>query len=853
MRILLTTISISVFTYIYDHMGFQLGNPKRGDDMKPSISKKFHYAAIAAALTFNSVPASAQNTGQQTLALEEIIVTARKREESLIDTPLAVSVFGKQELESAGYTDIIDISKATPGLFIEDFNQAAARVDTTPRFRGVFFSSGNRLQQTATIFLDGVYLSGGEQTIGVNELERVEIIKGPQSALFGRNTFAGAINYVTKDPSEEFRADLDVLVASEGETRVAAGIEGSIASGVTGRLSANFNRDDGDFDNVAVPGDSLGDEENFAINGTLVFKPSESSRIKVRGSYREVDDGAPAFVATNGVALHNFGGFALNNGVANLGDSLPVPPRDGTRTESLFQGTTVIPQASRIGLNADSASIDRFRNAYLGDGRLTPQAALLEYNPFNVNEFGLKLDSFRLDVHADFDLTENVALSILGGFNEESFGYWSDFDNGPDNSFMSFISQELEDKSLEVRLSGTSDKLDWSIGASYVDIDVLDVSGTASFFGPTIVFGDIFRTEPFRTGATTTGIFGSLNYRFNDQWSATIEARRQEDELRDGDLTNISPAEIDNTVPRVTIKYEPSEQTTLYATYSEGNLPGGFNPQIGTLDASQLAELAALAPDANITFGEESLINLEFGWKQSFAGGRAAFNLAAFMMEREDEIFRSIEVVTDTTPGAPNPFRTVAFTSNGASTDITGIELDGSWLVSDRLTLAGSVGYIDAEIASFPAGAGTGDFGDVFGSAANVEGQEAPRFPPFTFSLNGTYEMPINGGWNGFDSWYTRGDFFYNSKFYDSNTNTTEIDSALEANLRFGLRGERTNVELFVTNLFDEDAPTAGYNFADISFAIRTRPGGFFDFSREGTVVGLRDQRQVGVRVKYTF
>ncbi len=818
------------------------------------VPKKLSMAISAAILSQAIVAPSvfAQTEDGQSIALEEIIVTARKKEESLIDTPLAVSVFGKQELEAAGYTSIFDISKATPGLFVEDFNEASARVNTTPRFRGVFFSSGDRLQQTATIFLDGIYLSGGEQTIGVNELERVEIIKGPQSALFGRNTFAGAINYVTKDPSEEFRTDIDLTVASEDEYRLGVGIEGEIANGVTGRLSGNFDHDGGDFANVAVPGDDLGDEENFAINGTIVFKPSDSSRIKLRASYREVDDGAPAFIASNGIASHNFGGFAIDaNGVADLSDSVVPAPRVEGRGESVFRGVIQVPDESTLGLNAGAAEIAAYRNTLINDPR-NAGAARLGFTPFNVDEFGLKLDSTRIDLHADFDLTENIALSVLAGYNEESFGYWQDFDSGAFDSFLSFISQEIEDTSLELRFSGTTEKFDWAVGASYVDIDIEGVNGIANTFGSVFQFGDIFRPDPFRTGAKTTGVFASLDYRFTDQWSLSLEARRQEDEISDGDLTAISPATIDNTLPRATIKYEPTDNSTLYVTYSEGNLPGGFNPEIGELDASQLAELAALAPGADVTFGEESLTNYEFGWKQVFAGGRAAVNVAAFYMEREDEIFRSIELVRDTTPNAPNELRTVAFTTNGASTDITGIEIDGSWVVNDSLNIGGSFGYINAEIASFPEGAGTGDFGDLFGSAANVEGQEAPRFPPLTFSFNGTYERPLNN-WNGFNSWYTRADFFYNSKYYASNSNIAEVDSALETNVRFGLRGEKLNLELFVSNLFEEDAPTAAFNFADLSAAVRTRPGGFFDFSREGALVGLRDKRQFGVRIKYSF
>lgn len=490
--------------------------------MKSNLARKMTLTAVALAVTAMSSQTHAQQKTETGLALEELVVTARKREETLIDAPLAITVFGKQELESAGYTDIIEVSKATPGLFIEDFNESRARVNTTPRFRGVFFTSGSRLQQTATIFLDGVYLSGGEQTIGVNELERVEIIKGPQSALFGRNTFAGAINYVTKDPSEEFRADIDITAASEGEYRVAAGLEGSIANGVTGRISANFAKDEGDYDNFAVPGERLGDEENYAVNGTLVFTPNDRTRFKVRASYREVDDGTPAFVAAAGIEDHNFGGFLLNNGVANRADSVVAGPRDGTRTESVFAGTVTIPNANRIGINSGADSIARFRNGYLTDGRFSPEAAVLDFSPLEIDEFGLKLDSFRLDIHADFDLTDNVSLSILGGFNEESYGYFADFDNGPDDSFLSFISQDIEDKSLELRLSGTSDKLGWSIGASYVDIDIESVNGTFSFFGPTIAFA-YMRLD---SQAWDTGGIYDINIRARDLDAAASKLRR---------------------------------------------------------------------------------------------------------------------------------------------------------------------------------------------------------------------------------------------------------------------------------------------------------------------------------------
>jgi len=821
--------------------------------LKTKLSKSSVSLIAVAALLAPATAAIAQET-------DEIIVTARKKEETLLDAPLAISAFSGVELQEAGLTDIVEITKAAPGVFVEANNQSFARVNTTPRFRGVFLSTDNRLQQTATVFLDGVYMSGGAQTIGVNELQQVEIIKGPQSALFGRNTFAGAINYITKDPSEEFRADLDVTAATRGEYRVSAGIEGGIANGISGRIGGMFESVDGHYDNIAVDGQRLGDESQWSINGTLLVEPADNFRVKVRGSYREVDDGAPAAQATLGINDHNFGGFLIENGLGNLTNSI-VPSPGGGRTESVFRGNIVSPAEDTIGLNSGFDTIERFRQGLVADGRYATSDAInfFEYNPFNVDEFGLKLDSLRISANAELDINDNMALTVLGGYNEEAFGYWSDFDLTEDDSFDSFITREIDDFSLEGRLSGSafSDKLDWTVGASYTDIEITSLSGTANYLFSPIYFGDVFRSDPFVTGAQTTGIFASLDYQLTEKFSLTLEGRYQEDKISEAEVNallpeNLSPATITNFLPRVTLRYEPSSNTTLYANYSEGNLPGGFNPQIASLDAVQLAELATLAPGASSVFGEESLENFELGWKQQAMDGDLAFNVAAFYMKRSDEIVRSIELVTDTSPGAPNPFRTVAFNTNGASTDIYGVEIDGSLNLSDHFSLIGSFAYVDSAIDSFPDGAGTGDFGDIFGDAANVAGQVAPRFPPISSSFGAKLERPFSGI-GGFDNWFVRGDMFHTGNYWASNANVAETEKATDVNIRAGIKGEDMSLEAFVTNLFGEDAPAAANNFADISFDTRLRPGGFFDFSREGIQVALRDKTQIGIRAKYTF
>ncbi len=253
----------------------------------------------------------------QQLAVEEIVVTARKRAESIQDAPVAITAFSSVELQAAGFSNILDVTKATPGVFVEAFNVSPARIDTTPRFRGIFLSTGNPLQQTAGIFIDGNPVIGGIQGIGIQELERVEIVKGPQSALFGRNTFAGAINYVTRDPGDEMRTDVSLLAADRDEYRAQGSVEGAISDTVKARLNASYDFNGGHYDNNAVDGQELGETTTWSVSSVVTFEPSETFRAKVRAHYYQDNDGPPAAQNTTGVNFHNFGGFPITNVVAD--------------------------------------------------------------------------------------------------------------------------------------------------------------------------------------------------------------------------------------------------------------------------------------------------------------------------------------------------------------------------------------------------------------------------------------------------------------------------------------------------------------------------------------------------------
>lgn len=789
---------------------------------------------VLAVPSFSSAVTAQDAAADDDFAIDEITITARKREQSLQDTPIAISAFSNEQLFDAGFNNILDVARATPGLFIEGFNDRNARIATSPRFRGITVDNSDPLLRTAAIFIDGIYVSGGIQGIGVQELERVEIIKGPQSALFGRNTFAGAINYITKDPGEEFRVNMTGLAATRDEFRGQIGMEGAITDNLTGRINASYDYVGGHYRNNNDTSQELGRESTWSISGTLLFRPNENFRIKARGLYYEDDDGPAAVARIGGFAEHNFGGFPLEGG--------------GT-TERAFQGTLRIPGDDEVAANTTRADFDAAMAALANLGEATSLGLTFD----DLDGFGLKREAWRGSLDSAYDFENGMSLAVLFGYNKEEYLFFGDFDSTGTYGFNTSGASELEDISIEARLSGTAfdDKLNWTFGANYLDIDILTAGG---FYDGLLDFWFSGVVAPANaTGAETKGIFATLDYQINDQFEIIFEGRYQEDEIRNASVTN-GVGTFDKFLPRVVLNYTPSDNTTLYLNYSVGNLPGGFNAEVAELDAEQLRQLEEDNPGIDVTFDEEKLENYEIGWKQYFDDRRGAFNLAAFYMKRSDQIFSGFAFIDETDPNAPNPVRTVAFTGNGATTNIYGIELDGTYNLSETLTFQGSVSYIDAKIDSFPEGAGSGDFGDVFGPDASVEGQRAPRFPKWAWNANLTYEKPIDGTFLGIDSptFFWRADSFYTGSFFDSNTNLAETQTALDVNFRTGLRLDDVSVEIFVTNLLNEDAPSSANNIADTSADVRFGSG-FFDFSQESIHVALRRKRQFGIRFNYSF
>ncbi len=237
----------------------------------------------------------------------DIIVTARRRPEALEDAPVALSVIGAEQIDRLDMRTLEDVTLRTPGVqFTEQGTLIPGRVNTSIRFRGMDTNQPVPSQQVGTIFLDGIYVSTGVQSLDLSSLERIEVIKGPQSATFGRSTFGGAINYVMRTPDFTPRGRIAASIAEYGLYDVSASLEGPIiADKLAYRIGIRGFGTDGQYTSLA-DGGRLGQERTLAGNLTLYAEPTEDVRIKVRGFYGEDRDGQNDGIFL-GTALSNFG------------------------------------------------------------------------------------------------------------------------------------------------------------------------------------------------------------------------------------------------------------------------------------------------------------------------------------------------------------------------------------------------------------------------------------------------------------------------------------------------------------------------------------------------------------------
>lgn len=787
----------------------------------------------ASALVLSTVMLSG-NAVAQNANFDEIIVTARKQAESLLEVPVAVTAFSEADIENIDLSDINNLANFTPGFQYETFGTQVGRWDNSPTFRAVTTNSAEPTRQTASVFLDGIYITNGVQGINFDDVERIEAIKGPQSAVFGRATFGGALNFITKTPGDEMAAKLSATAATRGLYEVGGSVEGPIAGDwLKGRISANLRDKQGHYRST-FDGGRVGSEQTWSVAGTAFVEVGSNFDAKLRASYADIEDG-PVATSIVGQNFLNCGPSALVGDPRFPALTSGGPLSGNTGTAPFFCGELPVPASNNVTVVSDNIRDRLLAGETINGTRRT--------------EYGLDRDSINLSAQFNLRFDNGMELSSLTGYNEDEVNQLrpGEFNTADTPAFYGSGARQFTDFSQEVRLAGNAleDALSWSFGINYVEQELLENSAFGLFSS-----GFLFNRNGAALndrGGSTLGFFGNLAYSFNDQLALSLEGRYQEDRVEDASSVDTSnPVELKETftnfLPRAVLEYTPSDDTLVYLSYSEGNLPGGFNRGFAARSVADQARILAVQPFSSETNDEESLKNYEIGVKQRF--DRGSISAAAYYMDRTGQVTRDtvqVRLAADIASGDPDQITFVTQNINVGSSEVFGLELEGSYLVNDNLSFDGTLAYIESEFKQFRSTTAL----EIFGNDS-VEGNSSARFPKLSGSLSWTYEDELNADWD----WYVRNDNTYNGKRYASEVNLAYAPPSFVSNARIGISNDSYRLEAFVTNLTDEDSPTAAVRSTDLAAGRarnvgRSSPFAFYQ--------GLRDKRQFGVRVTANY
>jgi len=800
-------------------------------------SVRIFKAAAATSTAAGAAPAAAAG-----YELDEILVTARKREESLLEAPVSIQAFTSGEIQSAGLRNLEDVAALTAGLNFQKLgNSQSGRYNSAIRFRGLELLITTPTTQTGSLFVDGVYVLGGAASLEFTDIERIEVIRGPQAAYFGRGTFGGAINYVTADPSDSFRGSLGAEYSPNfGSSAFNVSVEGPLSDTLSGRLSASSRTRGAMY--TATDGGDLGEERTDMVTAALLWEPTDSFRVKLRGLYGEDNDG-PASSTYMPYTTH---------GNCPIGTPVTVDtttgPVDTTMRRNLHCGVLpTIPVSNNTTFytltDTPRGDIDT-RDYLVGNGGLpatgTPSLA----------GFGLKSIFHLYSAAIDYDINDAFTLSGLFGYNKRDTTQIRDDDNYDTYGRVTKGFLSLESKSAEARLSyDNAGRWRALLGFNYFDQQSRgDIDGgigvVANVFGAPLLGteGGAVDSEDIDTAS----VFGSVEFDVTEWLSLSVEGRYQEEERVTYGGTypgpyNSSEAKDDSFLPRYLVTLAPFDGTTFYASYAEGALPGGRNSAFLTLDEEEQEYLQQLLPGAVAALDQQALESFEIGWKQSLGSGRSWFTLTAYSMEWLN--IPSSTQVTFISPSDGGVISTALLLPGDA--ELNGLEAELTWAPLAQLVLRMSAGYVDAKYTDFTSSGLNSTFGLV-GRSYKADGNTLPRSPQETFALSSTWTDTLNADWD----WYVRADASYAGKAYTDETNLSWSGSYTIANARFGItRGDGLNLELFCRNCLNEDGwrtGRRGIDWADTAPAPNL-------LNRVGAIVAPIEEREFGVRVHYEF
>ncbi|MFM9936313.1 MAG: TonB-dependent receptor [Novosphingobium sp.] len=747
-----------------------------------SVSIAVLAAALASPAFAQAAPQAQAETAPEG-GIQEIIVTAQKRVENVQDVPIAISAFTAETLSERSVTSVAALSNIAPNVTLDagtPFSGSTAVLSAYIRGIGANDFAFN-IDPGVGIYLDGVYLA---RSVGANQdlpdVERIEVLKGPQGTLFGRNTIGGAISIVTHDPGKEFRFKGDITVGRFSLIQTRGTVDLPITDGLGASVSFSTKNRNGYLKRIAFPGagnyastniqnykaagyDNIGlgtegGDGNWNLRGKLKWDNGGAFKATLSADYTNVDQSqiANRLIATTPAVFagtYNCAIIASSTGCGGGPPAFAYIGGIGGQT-SIFDNPTV------FGVNVDA---DPKNDRLPYDNRFVTNNIDTSYA--NGNNYS-KLKSYGGSLTMSYDLSETVTLKSITGYRELHWNVGTDLDGSPLNFLHTSFTTDQWQFSQELQLLGSAmdKKLNYVLGAYY-----FKEAGNLHDY-VTFAEGLLQVDGPNDLSTKNFAFFGQVDYKFNDQFGITLGGRyTHEDKEFEGfqsdanGLTykilnflagigagppacaNINPIsdacrvaagfpnqgqplryyvagtqqkKFNNFAPKVGLQYHPNDDVMVYASWSKGYKTGGWT--------TRLSNPLPNAPD----FGEEKATTYELGLKSTLIDRRLQVNAAVFQTEYKGIQLNFQQGVSPTI-------------QNAGDARIKGFEIEVTAAPTDALTINASIGHLDAKYTSVLAAAQVAP--NPF-QAGVLPGGELPKTPKWKFNISPRYEIGFKNG-----------------------------------------------------------------------------------------------------------
>lgn len=738
----------------------------------------------------------------ETKVLEEIIVTSQKREQSLQEVPISVAAVTGEKIEKMGVENLEDLTSYVPNIHFTETG-----LSTQLRIRGIGSDNSQGFEQSVGVYKDGIYHSRAQLfRAPIFDLERAEVMRGPQGTLFGKNSIAGAVDLITAKPTEELEGKISASYEDEFGTQEFQGfISGPLADNFKGRLALRYYEDPGFMVNTFQNIDEAESTE-LSGRGSLLWEPAtnldilwivEHNSYDVEGRAIEITQDLPATVGP-AAGLNYSQILALYNGGVTFDN------------QQDFRRQTNTPEYSDNEIDTQTLRID-YEMPYF---TLTALTGYL---------------NFKYDEHCDCDFT-------------------------PANIFDLRIREDYEQLSQEIRLtSEEGETIEWLGGVFYQTYDQtfnddfnLPTNSTLLAIAPTLpaAFGGTGIDRDFSQKSDVWAIFGEITWNITDTVKLNLGGRYTEEDKEATKTLNVvgveNPALIpliaavyanpatfatdtvqstrghnlaesrdeSSFTPSATLSYQANDDVMTYVRFSKGFKAGGFDPRSNN--------------STRFEFEEEKVTSLELGSKMRFADGRGELNVAIFHMDYEDLQVSQFDGAVGFNIG------------NAKSTLVQGIEMDGRWQLADNWSSSYGVAVLDFEYDDFENGnCHFGQPKDVDGFC-DYTGKRGVYTPEVTLNAGIEYSRAIGQLWF---SGTLDAQWVDEQQVHVNLDPQGEIDAYTMVDMRLALEGDQWTLALLGKNLLDEEVIAYSANMPLSETLLRTNT--YYSFLRRPMTVAL--------------